>query len=351
MCLNPTVSIIVPIYNASEYLDKCLQSLIDQTLNDIEIICIDDCSTDDSWSIVERYAKKDPRIKAFQNKTNQKQGLTRNRGIDIATGKYVAFVDSDDFVNVDMYERMYTNAVKSDRDICCCFINYHFLNGKDQRVVPFNQTDEDLLQKYLLQRTVYFDTDREDWNKYNPTSPCDKLYKRSFLNKYNIRFFDNRTVLVEDLTFNFQCFINNPSISVEYFYPYNYVRREVSTSTSYYVNFLNRIFNQYQIMSQIVSDSGNSDQEKLILTNYVNNYIYYSITETLLTNCLVYCKNKYHNPILRRLKGISCYYKELKSDTRTKYFFSKEKIRTYNFKTQITHKIIYKICDSFITKK
>ncbi len=107
------VSVIIPVYNTEKYLARCLESLNNQTLKDIEIICINDGSTDNSLAILEDYAKKDSRIKVI-SQDNAKQGAARNKGLDIAKGEFVAFVDSDDWVDKDYLEKLYNAAVKNN---------------------------------------------------------------------------------------------------------------------------------------------------------------------------------------------------------------------------------------------
>ena len=112
----PKVSVIIPIYNTEKYLRKCLDSVCNQTLSDIEIICVNDCSTDNSLEILEEYASKDNRIKLIDFKENKGAAVARNAGIDEAKGEYIGFVDSDDFIDLDFYEKLYNKAVKSGAD-------------------------------------------------------------------------------------------------------------------------------------------------------------------------------------------------------------------------------------------
>ena len=107
----PKISIIVPIYNVEKYLDRCMQSLLNQTLTDIEIIMVDDGSPDRCPQMCDEYAKKDSRIKVI-HKSNAGLGYARNSGLEIATGEYVAFVDSDDYVYTQIYESLYVSAKK-----------------------------------------------------------------------------------------------------------------------------------------------------------------------------------------------------------------------------------------------
>lgn len=110
---NIAVSIVLPVYNVARFLDKCISCLQSQTLKNIEMIFVDDCGTDNSVEIIEKYAEKDNRIRLVRNNVNMGAGATRNHGIMVATGEYIAFADPDDWMDEDFYERLY-NAAKSD---------------------------------------------------------------------------------------------------------------------------------------------------------------------------------------------------------------------------------------------
>ncbi len=113
----PKVSVIIPVYNTEKYLRKCLDSVCNQTLSDIEIICVNDCSTDSSLEILKGYASKDNRIKLIDFKENKGSAVARNTGIDEATGEYIGFVDSDDWVDLDFYEKLYIRAKHIDAEV------------------------------------------------------------------------------------------------------------------------------------------------------------------------------------------------------------------------------------------
>ena len=113
------VSIIVPVYNAQKYLSQCLDSLLNQTLKETEIICVDDGSADDSVDIINQYSSKDRRVKLIRQK-NSYAGVARNNGLKQAAGEYVVFVDADDFFERDMLRSMYAQAKKDNAEICLC---------------------------------------------------------------------------------------------------------------------------------------------------------------------------------------------------------------------------------------
>ena len=115
--MSVKVSVIVPVYNVAPYLPACMESLCKQTLTDIEIIAVNDNSTDNCLDILQTFAKKDNRIKIINNTTNQRTATARNAGLAAATGEYVSFIDGDDFLDTDFYEKLYANAIANNADI------------------------------------------------------------------------------------------------------------------------------------------------------------------------------------------------------------------------------------------
>ena len=141
----PIISIIVPVYNTSSYLDKCLESLVNQTFNNIEIICINDASTDNSLSILQKWSRKDRRVKIIDSPINRKIGAARNLGIKAATGKYLGFVDSDDYVSSDFFKSLIE---LSDNDIDVVTANLYMKFGvTSEQIVQFNNDVDKKSQK------------------------------------------------------------------------------------------------------------------------------------------------------------------------------------------------------------
>ena len=170
------VSIIVPIYNTEKYIEKCLNSLVNQTLRDIEIICVNDGSTDNSMIIVRKFANKDSRIKIIEQQ-NKKQGAARNAGMRIATGEYIGFVDSDDWVDWDFYEKLYNTAKNHNFDIA---LGTNVRVKKNCNKKRLNITDE----KEYTSVQDKFDVNVQ-WK--NPC-PTNKIYKRDLFLKHDIQW-------------------------------------------------------------------------------------------------------------------------------------------------------------------
>ena len=183
------VSVIVPVYNVEKYLDKCLNSLVNQTLKDIEIIVVNDGSLDNSQKIINQYAKKYPKkIKAYIKK-NGGLSSARNFGLQYTSGDYICFVDSDDWLDIEALEKMYEKACEENSDIVICDMVDHF--------------DSDNSIKYL--NCTKFDS------IYNVTaSACNKIFKKSFIGE--LRFLDG--IWYEDLNFTTKLLLKNPRVSV-----------------------------------------------------------------------------------------------------------------------------------------
>ena len=179
----PLVSVVIPVYNVEKYLGQCLDSIINQTLKDIEIICVDDGSTDNSLKILKEYKEKDNRIKILTQK-NLYAGVARNTGLKAATGKYLSFLDSDDFFESEMLEEMYKKAEKDNSDIVMC--GWHNYNNNLQKVV----NDIKIATKYLIKSPFSpYDFQKELFDICKP-NPWTKLYRHSFFKENNLYYED-----------------------------------------------------------------------------------------------------------------------------------------------------------------
>lgn len=210
------LSIIVPVYNVEKYLPKCLESLIKQTLNDIEIICVNDGSMDNSLAILKEFASRDSRIRIIDN---QHQGVakTRNTGIEQSTGEYIGFVDSDDYIDIDFFEKLYNSATKSNSDIAIASILKHknFFN-----IYNAKYTKEETA--ITIQDKIKLCEDKKHFFFY----AWNKIYHSGFIKKNNIKFSEGQ--IYEDVMFAIKAlYYSNKIISV-YGTKYHYIEHENS---------------------------------------------------------------------------------------------------------------------------
>ncbi len=189
---NYKVSIIVPVYNREEYLDRCISSMINQTFSNIEIILVNDGSTDGSAEICDSYAKKDSRITVI-HKPNGGVSSARNAGLEIMTGDYLCFCDSDDFFAPEMVEKTLKQILAEDADVCTCN-NYHNLEKHDRIYDPIS------LEFNGFDCGSFFADYMEKGQA--PYSASMSLYNADLIRKYSIRFCDFSRVFSEDALFN-----------------------------------------------------------------------------------------------------------------------------------------------------
>ena len=208
------ISVIVPVYNVEKYLKKCLNSLINQTLNDIEIICVDDGSTDSSIEILKEFELKDDRIIVISQK-NEGAATSRNKGINLAKGEYISFVDSDDWLELDAFEKLYANAKSNDSDIVL-FNSVEIHSDKTKNRIYFKSED-----------TIDYNNFVFDFN-YNKRLILNgmfviwsKIYKTSFLKENNLCFYNHP--IFNDVQFHIESMIFAEKISYlpEILYYYN----------------------------------------------------------------------------------------------------------------------------------
>lgn len=215
----PKVSVIVPVYNSEQELRDCLDSLVEQTEKDIEIIVIDDASTDNSPEIEAEYQKKYPNVKVYRNERNLGQSETRNRGIELAGGDYIAFLDSDDYVNPGMYEELYQAAVDNNMPELIV-TGLSFVKGNEYR-------KKDLTFIGKQSTTIIHPMDNPDQVFFESPSLCNKLFRKDTVKNY--KFLD--VSAWEDIAFSYSRFMEANTViskpTANYFY-----RRDVSNGVS-----------------------------------------------------------------------------------------------------------------------
>ena len=209
----PKVSVIIPVFNTEKYLRKCLNSVCNQTLQDIEIICINDCSTDGSLEILREYAGKDNRIKLIELFENGGAAKARNIGIDIAEGEYLGFVDSDDFVDLDFYEKLYNKAVETGADAVKGKLYLYDIN-----------TNKVYLEAWI---DINDSVKKNKANFYFTFTTA--IYKSSLIKEYNIRFLEG-LIHFEDPYFTIMAAIHYNKLEVIDDAKYYYINNPNSTS-------------------------------------------------------------------------------------------------------------------------
>lgn len=211
----------MPVYNTELYLQRALDSVINQTYKNIELLCIDDASTDNSLSILKTYSSKDDRIKIIEFKENQGQGIARNHALKIATGDYIMFLDSDDTLELNACELAINQIIQNNND----FVFFNF-----KAFYPNNKVIQGDILKPLLreENNPHINPTKLKINMFHCLYVVMGIYQKDFILKNNIFF--NTTRLCEDDIFYTKCWLNANDISIINQPLYNYYRRENSSS-------------------------------------------------------------------------------------------------------------------------
>ncbi len=239
------VSIIIPVYNTAKYLRQCLDSIKNQTLKEIEIICINDGSSDNSLEILNEYAENDNRFIILSQK-NQGQSTARNTGLKAAKGEYIGFVDSDDYIDIAMFEKLYNNVKENDSEITMC--SFYTYNDKTTYLNPSDRYMTLDLFPESFDNIVFSYKDTSKFLFRICVSPCNKIYKNSLFREYNIKFPEG--LYFEDNVFFYEIYLQAKKISLirDRLYYYRIIS-ETSTVSGNEYNKLDffEVFNRIEI--------------------------------------------------------------------------------------------------------
>ena len=257
---NPKISVIIPVYNAEKYLAECLDTVLNQTFKDIEVICINDGSTDNSLKILKEYALKDDRIKIISI-SNKGCGYARRIALKETNGEYILFCDSDDkYLNNDVFYELYKKIKNTSVDLL--LFDYYFITDKQEYI------------KYPVPEKEIF-TYKDFINFYNlPIAPWMKFYKKTFLDKYyNDWYLPQENVTSGDTPFHFQIFIRANSISYLDKPLYLHYRREDSLQTK---RVTEKKLQEYCVHVQAINDVVNKECEVIEIKRDIIYFFFYS---------------------------------------------------------------------------
>lgn len=277
------ISIIIPVYNAEKYLSKCLDSVKNQTYQDIEIILVNDGSTDQSRLICEEYSKKDNRFIVI-NKENGGVSSARNSGLKVATGKYIGFVDPDDWIEKNMYERLYNLIIENSADISMCGYIKEYVDGS----ILYNTKKSDIIrlnQKQALNSIL----NEEGFKGYL----WNKLFSASLIKKDPKIIFDEEIHFCEDLLFCCKSILKSTNIVFDPTPYYHYIIHKRNASQS---QFSIKKLTALDALGKIINLLNNI--EGVSINNFINLYMHINIS--LLMNGIH--EKKISRIILRDLK-------------------------------------------------
>ncbi len=272
------LSVVVPVYNVSDYLDDCINSILRQTYTDLQIILVDDGSTDDSGEKCDRFAERDNRIKVIHK---QNGGLMSawKAGVREAEGEYIGFVDSDDYIDSNMYSTLIQSAEKNSSDIALCGLirEYGIHTEKETFYLESGVYDRKAIEERIFPIAISNGT---MLNRGLSPNRVTKIFKRELLLK-NLEYCDERISLGEDMLPTFSCICDAQNVTVlADFNPYHYKIRSDSIMGSYNPNF----FKQSLLLNSVLTDIANEKKVydfKAQLTNDLLSLAYYGIERNI----------------------------------------------------------------------
>lgn len=252
---NISVSVIVPIYNKEKYLVDCLNSIINQTLKDIEIILVDDGSTDRSKEICDGYLT-DPRISYYYQK-NEGLASARQTGIEKSNGEYIGFIDADDWIELDMFEKMYQKAKEYDADVVFCNRMYNNNDYRPPKDIPSGFYDRNMILKEVLPKSLAY-IGKDGLKRVISWSNCRRIYRKQMLEEFNFSF-DKRFRRSQDLQLTYESMIHAKSfyhMGDDYFYHARTVGDSLSRGYNHniwslYVPLIERLYKDTEEFKEI----------------------------------------------------------------------------------------------------
>lgn len=262
--MNDLVTIIIPVYNVADYLKRCLDSVINQSYSNIEVLLVDDCSTDGSSEICDCYAAKDKRVKVIHNNDNCGSSVARNIGLERSTGFFVAFVDSDDYLSPKMIEMLHFEIVRSDADLCVC--NFNVVSDGDELkwentiVIDkgIGRGDEILLNRLFSNEHLYWSV---VWNK---------MFRRSIIgdSRFPVGYYS------QDLFFSSSIIAKSNKVSFINSRLYNYVQRKGSVWHNENTRYFDRLVILFSLSYSFACYFGWSKITELFLLRSLFEYEY-----------------------------------------------------------------------------
>jgi glycosyltransferase involved in cell wall biosynthesis len=246
--MEPKISVIIPAYNGGATIGRCIESVIGQSLRELEIIIIDDGSSDNTYDIASSYAEKDGRIRVIRQE-HMGQGAARNAGMDCAAAEYIGFVDCDDTIEPEMYLNMLERIEQSGADVVQCNILDVFENGTKLIQLPIFEQDV-----AVFDRRKYFS--EYVFRNLHSSECCNKLVRAELIKNHGIRFRKNSEVFAEDLLFNLELALHLKSIAFLGDTYYNYYQHSSSHSKQNGEGKILLLFNLFEIFGKKLSDPG-----------------------------------------------------------------------------------------------
>jgi glycosyltransferase involved in cell wall biosynthesis len=273
---NPILTVIVPVYNTESYLSKCLDSIVNQSLKNIELLIVNDQSTDNSEIIIKEYAKKYNAIKCFSTSSRSLAGGSRNIGLHHAKGKYIGFVDSDDWIDSNMYEKIVELLERTKADIAVCGVMKEYESPFEAYYKYTYETEN------VIEGSFAFELLTRRFNQDISISPiaCNKVYKSNFLRHHKLAFLKNN--YNEDDLFNYLCLLYAEKVAITPNTYYHYYQRNNSITHSFSKKHIDDLFEAFAFIKKHIDDNN------LFETHKNHYYAYFERCSAFVLNLMIF---------------------------------------------------------------
>ncbi len=283
--MKPLISVIVPVYNTAKYLDKCLESILQQSMREIEIICVDDCSFDGSYLIVEKYKKQDERIKLIRHNENKGSGGARNTGIIAAKANFIASVDSDDTMLPNMIQALWDECENGKFDIVDC--GFYLVDEEGRRLSKRRYAHQVIANNQDNNVDIFSLLSSNFWNK---------LWRKSLFLENQIFFPEG--IYYEDLATIPRLLAKSKNIKIIDKCLYNYLIREGSITNSYSQKHIDDYFKVFSILKNFLVNQNMFEGYRTTFESVVHNNIYYHTRHILSLEMDDYKLSRYLDRLL-----------------------------------------------------
>lgn len=293
------VSVVIPVYNMEKYMDRCMQSVLGQTLRELEIILVDDGSKDASPAMCDAYAQKDARVRVLHKENG---GLTSawKAGSMLAEGNYIGYVDSDDFIEPDMFERLYERALETDADIVCCGLTHIYEDDPGRKWTEQMLFSKESLGQEDLKKEVFpgLINDGTFFGRHLMPNRVTKLTRASLV-KENLSKCADEVSIGEDFQFSLSMFLSANRVEIiKDYYPYYYYMNGASMTMKHDVHYPDKIRIMQQNLCRISDEKGIYDLKPQIWNDFL------CLTVLHIKGAIYKQKDKSYGVIRKELKQI-----------------------------------------------
>lgn len=296
--IQPHVSVIVPVFNTEQYIPRCLNSIVNQSLKNIEVIVVNDMSTDNSENIILKYKEEYPCIRYIKMMSKGLTGGARNQGVAAAQGEYIGFVDSDDWIDTNMYEKMFRLISRAQADIAVCGVLKEY--SSYETIPRYSYEIENIVDGKIALELL---SRRYNQDVTISAIMCNKIYRSSFLREHELSFIENN--YNDDDAFNFTCFLQAKKVAITPNTYYHYFQRNNSITHTFSKKHIDDLLEAFYVIKTKIAQSGNFELYKADYFSFFERCLSFILNILVNTESSEIMKGKYINYLFYKMQETS----------------------------------------------